>query len=351
MGMAATSVLSPVVDLYRLTGDARYLEFARYIVRSYEERGGPDIVRTLLAEGASVDRVANGKAYEMLSNLVGLTELYQVTGDARLLRAVLNAWADITRNRLYVTGTASIRERFGNDHELPNGQAAHVGETCVTTTWIQLNAALLEQTGQARFGDEIERSLYNQLTAAQQPGDGDWCYYTPLEGVKHYDKDITCCHSSGPRALALAPTVAYLESGGTVCVSTLETSSARFDIGGRGVEIVQESRFPREGRSTLTIRAATPARFTLRVRAPAWAEPLRAGGASSERGWVTLPQRDWKDGDQVDVSFRLGGRVIHGDFTNYSRVAYAWGPFVLASTPGQPRRWRGRCAAVRARRR
>jgi DUF1680 family protein len=329
-GMAATCVLSPVVELYRLTGDARYLDFARYILRAYEEKGGPDIVRALLAPGGCVDRIANGKAYEMLSNLVGLAELYQVTGDPRLLRAVENAWGDITRNRLYITGTASIREMFGGDHELPNGDPAHLGETCVTTTWIQLNAALLAQTGEAKYGDEIERSLYNQLTAAQNPGGDDWCYYTALEGVKHYDKGITCCHSSGPRALALAPTLAYLEAGGTVCVSTLETSRARFHVGGGDVEILQDSRFPREGRSTLTVRAPAGARFALKIRAPAWAEPMRADGAPSRDGWITLGERDWKDGDQVQVAFNLAGRVIHGDYTNTSRVAYAWGPFILA---------------------
>ena len=334
MGMAATSVLSPMVDLYRLTGDARYLEFAKYLVRSYEEKDGPDIVRTLLAPGGSVDRVANGKAYEMLSNLVGLTELYQVTGDPRLLRAAENAWSDVTRNRLYITGTASIHERFGNTHELPNGDSAHLGETCVTTTWIQLNAALLAQTGEAKYGDEIERSLYNQLTAAQEPASGDWCYYTALEGVKHYDKEITCCHSSGPRALALAPTLAYLQAGDTICVNTLETSVARVQVGGQAVELRQESRFPYEGRSTLTLRMSSAARFTLKVRAPAWAEPLRAGDATSRDGWVTLPERDWKDGDQVAIRFNLSGRVIHGDFTNYSRVAYAWGPFILALDDG-----------------
>jgi len=330
MGMAATSILSPMIDLYRLTCDARYLEFAKYIVRSYEEKDGPDIVRTLLAEGGSVDRVANGKAYEMLSNLVGLTELYQVTGDPRLLRAVENAWTDITRNRLYITGTASIRETFGNSHELPNGEAAHLGETCVTTTWIQLNAALLAQTGDAKFGDEIERSLYNQLTAAQNPESGDWCYYTPLEGVKHYDKEITCCHSSGPRALALAPTLAYLEKGNVFCVNTLESSRARFQVGDRTVEVRQESLFPYAGRSTLTLRIPSAARFTLKIRAPAWAEPLRVGNASSRDGWITLPERDWRDGDQVTITFNLNGRVIRGDFTNYSRVAYAWGPYILA---------------------
>ena len=186
---------------------------------------------------------------------------------------------------------------------------------------------------------EIERSLYNQLTAAQDPGSGDWCYYTPLEGVKHNDKEITCCHSSGPRALALAPTLAYLEAGNVICVNTLETSRARFQVGGRAVEIGQESQFPFAGRSTLTLRAPSTARFTLKIRAPAWAEPLRVGNASSRDGWITMPERDWRDGDQVTITFNLGGRVIHGDFTNYSRVAYAWGPYVLAFDDGLNREY------------
>jgi len=330
MGMAATSVLSPVVELYRLTGDARYLKFARYIVSSYEEKDGPDIIRTLLAPGGSVEKVANGKAYEMLSNLVGVAELYQVTGDARLLQAAENAWTDITRNRLYLTGTASIREIFGNDHELPNSVGAHLGETCVTTTWIQLNATLLAQTGEAKYGEEIERSLYNQLTAAQIPDGGDWCYYTALEGVKHYDKEITCCHSSGPRGLALAPMLAYLEAGDTILVNTLETSRARLQVGGHPVEIGQESQFPYEGRSILTIKTDAPTRFALKVRAPAWAGSLQAGDASGRDGWVTLPAREWKNGDQVAITFNLSGRVIHGDYTNYGHLAYAWGPYILA---------------------
>jgi len=330
MGMAATSVLEPMVLLYRLTGEQRYLDFCRYILRAYEEPGGPDIVRSLLAPGGKVDRIANGKAYEMLSNLVGLGKLYQVTGDARLLRALENAWADITQNRLYLTGTASIRECFGADHELPNGEGARLGETCVTVTWIQFNAFLLAQTGDAKFGDEIERSQYNQLTAAQNPRGDDWCYYTALEGVKHYDSGITCCHSSGPRGLALAPTLAYLETSDAIYVNTLETSRAQFKVGGYPVEIRQESQFPYEGQSTLTIKASSPARFALKIRVPAWAAPLRAGEASSQGGWLALPEREWRDGDQVTLGFNLSGRVIRGEYTNHARIAYAWGPFILA---------------------
>jgi len=330
MGMAATSVLEPIVELYRVTGDERYLAFARYILSAYDEPGGPSIVRTLLT-AKQVSRTANRKAYEMLSNLVGLCELARATGDRRLLTAATNAWADIVQNRLYITGTSSNFEKFGADHELPNGEDAHIGETCVTTTWIQLNLQLLRLTGNVACADEIERSLYNHLTAAQNPRGDDWCYFTALEGMKHYDKGITCCHSSGPRALALAPTAAYLQTSDTLYVSTFEPSRARFKIGGDSVEIVQQSGFPTEGRSTLVVRTAKPVNFALKVRVPQWAAPLRAGDVVCDGGWASLPAKTWNDGDRLDLSFSLRGRVIRGEYTNFARAAFAWGPFVLAA--------------------
>jgi hypothetical protein len=336
-GMAATSVLVPIVELYRLTGDERYLAFARYIVRSYDEPGGPRIVHTLLS-AKDVSLTANGKAYEMLANLMGLCDLARVTGDERLLLAVTNGWDDIVRNRLYVTGTASTHEHFGADHELPNDEDAQVGETCVTTTWIQLNLQLLQLTGASQYGDEIERSLYNQLTAAQSPKGDDWCYYTALQGSKHYDSGITCCHSSGPRALALAPTAAYLESDDTAVVSTFESSRARIDIGGQTVELDQQSAFPREGHAVLMIHTPHPAMFAVKVRVPKWASPVEIDGVKFDSGWATVAKRSWKEGDRIDYTFQLSGRVMAGDYSNYSRAVATWGPFVLAADTAQNRR-------------
>jgi DUF1680 family protein len=337
MGMAATSVLEPIVDLYRLTGDERYLAFARYIVGAYDEPGGPQIVKTLLTE-KDVSLTANGKAYEMLANLMGLCDLARVTGDRRLLLAVTNGWDDIVHNRLYITGTSSTHEHFGDNHELPNGVDAQIGETCVTTTWIQLNLQLLQLTGGAKYADEIERSLYNHLTAAQNPRGDDWCYYTALQGSKHYDAGITCCHSSGPRALALAPMTAYLQTPDTAVVSTFETSRALFLFAGQTVELEQRSGFPRKGHSGLTIHVAQPAHFGIRVRVPAWAAPLEMKGATIESGWATLPAREWSDGDGVEFTFNLQGRVISGDYANYSRDAAAWGPFILAVDSAENRK-------------
>ena len=206
MGMASTSVLEPVVLLYRRTGEARYLDFARYIVASWNEPGGPRIIETLLRD-KQVNKTANGKAYEMLSNLAGLCELARATGDRAFLAPVLIAWEDIVARRLYLTGSASQSEHFHDDFDLPNAASAHVAEGCVTTTWTQLTWQLLRLTGEARFGDELEKTLYNHLAAAQRPDGAQWCYFTPLEGVKPYGPGINCCVSSGPPRHGSGPPV------------------------------------------------------------------------------------------------------------------------------------------------
>ena len=117
MGMAATSVLEPIVLLYRASGDERYLQFARYIVKSWDEPNGPKIIAALLTR-KQVNKTANGKAYEMLSNLVGLCELSRASGDRAFLEPVLNAWQDIVEQAAvpdrHAPATASISKRISS---------------------------------------------------------------------------------------------------------------------------------------------------------------------------------------------------------------------------------------------
>ncbi len=380
VGMAATSVLEPMVLLYRFTDDRRYLDFARYIVSSWDEHGGPAILKSL-REGKTVQMTANAKAYEMLSNLVGLCELYRVTGERDYLRAILNAWQDVVSHRLYLTGSASQSEHFRDDHELPNGPGAHVGETCVTTTWIQLNSQLLRLTGEARFGDELERTFYNHLTAAQHTAGADWCYFTALEGRKEYLRGINCCHSSGPRGVALIPANACFLAGANagppgppaVALNLVELSEAAFvigrvvnaPVGGRdfpsrfdvaqpvthgtpvNVRIRAETSFPITGRSTYVLNPEQPVLFALKLRAPAWAGQMQARVNDDKRvratvqdGWLTIPARRWQDGDRVELTYDVAARVIAGSHGNSGKAALAWGPFMLAydqaMNPGLP---------------
>ena len=97
--------------LYRLTGEPRYLEFCKYSLRAWEQPNGPKIISTLLT-AKRVDKVGNGKAYEMLSCLNGALEYYRDEAIAKILDACLNAWQDIVDNRLYLTGAASSWRAF-----------------------------------------------------------------------------------------------------------------------------------------------------------------------------------------------------------------------------------------------
>lgn len=360
VGMAATSVLEPIVVLYRVGGDERYLAFARSIVAAWDEPGGPRVLETLTKTGA-VNQTANGKAYEMLSNLVGLCELARATGETRLLTPAVNAWEDIVRNQLYITGSASAGEHFRAAHELPNEQKANVGETCVTVTWMQLCMQLLRITGDAKYADEFERAAYNHLCAAQRPDGGAWCYYTSLDGKKPYGDATNCCLSSGPRGLTLVPAVAYLTSvrEGTpyIVINTFETSAARLvipDAGGKrgdgqaggGYELVieQASGFPRAGSATITFSPPQEAVFGVLIRGPRWAQPVRVREAPAARyddgGWLVVPPRSWKAGDSLHLEFALTARAVRGDFGNAGSAALTWGPFVLAydkaENPGGP---------------
>jgi hypothetical protein len=336
VGMASTSVLEPMALLYRLTGEQRYLDFCRYIVRAWEQPNGPHIISRLL-EGQGVDKVGNGKAYEMLSCLNGALELYRTEGDRRLLDVCLNAWQDIVDQRLYLTGASSVHEQFLGDHELPN--TGRVGETCVTVTWVQFNAQLLRLTGEARFAGQLERAVLNQLLGAQHPDCSAWGYYVQMEGRKPYSAtfDAHCCLSSGPRGVALIPTFAVSSDAEGLVVNLYDAGTARLALrDGTAVALTTETLYPLDGRIRLKVDTGERRAFAVRLRIPDWCPTasVRINGApatvaAGADGYAVL-RRTWAPGDVIDLDLPLALRVIAGDHLNAGKAALLHGPLVLA---------------------
>src|SRR6478752_5531500 len=242
--MAPTSVLEPMVLLYRFTGEPRYLEFCRYILRAWEQPNGPHIISRLLTL-KRVDKVGNGKAYEMLSCLNGALEYYRTVGDHQIFEACLNAWQDIVDHRLYITGAASYGELFHGDYDLPN--VNNVGETCVTVTWLQFNAQLLRLTGEARFAEQLEHVVFNQLFGAQKCDGSAWGYYVQMEGKKPYSSNLDghCCLSSGPRGVALIPTFAMTTDADGAVINLYDSGSATLTLrNGEAMSIEMQTQYP-----------------------------------------------------------------------------------------------------------
>jgi DUF1680 family protein len=342
VGMAPGSVLEPMVLLYRLTGEPRYLDFAKYVLRAYEQPNGPQIVSRLL-ELKRVDKVGNAKAYEMLSCINGILEMYRTTGDAKLLEACRNAWQDIVDNRLYITGGASYGEIFHDDFDLPN--VNNVGETCVTTTWLQFNAQLLRLTGEARFAEQLERVVLNQLFGAQKPDGSAWGYYVEMEGKKPYRGSIDghCCLSSGPRGVALIPTFASSVDADGVVVNLYAAGTARLTLrDGKPVTLTTETIYPSDGKIVITVDTGSAAAFAFKARIPAWCSEstVKVNGKTvdvrtSDDGYAAI-NRTWAKADKVELNFKLEPRVIVGDHKNAGKVAVMYGPLVLAADTALP---------------
>jgi uncharacterized protein len=333
LGMAATSVLEPMCRLYRFTGEGRYLDFCEYLVRAYDHPQGPRIVTTLLS-GGGVYRVANAKAYEMLSNLNGVVDLYRLTADAPLLSAVLNAWDDIVRHQLYRTGTASAAEHFQPPGRLLTLQSSNVGEMCVTVTWLQLNWRLWRLTGEARFGEQLERTVYNHLLAAQDAGNGNISYYTAWAGPKEFTDALLCCVSSGPRGISLIPQLAWGLGPGALHVNLYGAGGVRFRADGVPVEVLCTGEFPSEGRLRLTVKTEQTRRFALRLRVPEWSREFRVHDGSrtleGRPGQLLDVVRDWPGLSTLDIHMQLPTRVVSGAPTYPDYVWVERGPQLLA---------------------
>jgi len=336
VGMASTSVLEPMVLLYRFTGEQRYLDFCRYILGAWEQPHGPQIVSRLLA-GKGVNEVGNAKAYEMLSCLNGLLEYYRITGDARYLEATRHAWQDIVDKRLYITGTASTAEYFRADYDLPN--TGNVGETCVTVSWLQFNAHLLRLTGEARFADQLERTVLNQLLGAQRPDCRAWGYYIEMAGFKPYSEtfDANCCLSSGPRGVALLPTFAVTTDSTGVVFNLYSAGDANLTLhDGTSVDLLVHTHYPAEEAVGIAVQLAQPKEFAIKLRVPDWAHGatirINKQATALEVGadGYAILRRTWQGGDTIELTLPMEVRAIIGEHTNAGKAAFSRGPLILA---------------------
>jgi len=339
-GLAPGSVLEPMVDLYRYTADKKYLQFCEYILRAYEHANGPKIISTLEKYG-EVTKVGDAKAYEMMSCFLGILKYYRLTGNDKYFKALKTAWTDIRLRRMYITGTSSDNECFADDDVLKAGNENRMGEGCVTTTWIQFNLQLLEITGEQKYAEELERSVYNHLLAAENPQTGCVSYYTALQGKKPYkcDQGYSCCLSSVPRAISLIPQMVWGKVNGVFSVYMYEAGKMNDTILANdhtklALNIQSNTSFPLEGQLDYIITPSVAKQFALNFRVPGWSQNFTARiGNDTYKGTTgrfLKIERTWKPGDRLIISFDMPLQVIPGGLSYPNKIAFKRGPQVLA---------------------
>ncbi|MBL7154216.1 MAG: glycoside hydrolase family 127 protein [Phycisphaerae bacterium] len=326
-GMAATSVLEPMSLLYELTGERKYEEFAEYVIRRAD--AGPKIL-TNMEKTHTVQSVGNKKAYEMMSNYVGLVEFWRAGGYKRGLEAAKLAWESIESENVFITGAPDAHEHFSEPHTLtPSGACT---ETCVQVTWIQMTWQLLRATGDPRYAAMLHHHIYNHMPAAQHPDGINWCYMTTMEGKKAYGPAMHCCGSSGPRAIALIPTIAYMTAKDKLAVNLYENSQFKGEFGGVDVTVRQQTDYPWDGRISIEVETAKPVSFDLQLLVPQFVQSgqIRVAGSKRkiplEAGKYATIHRNWSGKTEVAIQFDMPMAVHEWK----GRYALSRGPIILA---------------------
>jgi DUF1680 family protein len=322
--MAVTGLENALLALYAQTADPRYLDFVRTFRRLPEWQD-----RIVVGRWGTIE----GHAYAHLCRTVAQLRLYRLGADPRLLGASQRVIDFLTRgNGLVVTGACGDHECW---HQSQQG-TINLGETCATAYLVRLYDELLRMQADSRYGDLMERSIYNALFAAQSPDGRRIRYYSPFDGPRvYFDGDTYCCPCNYRRIVAELPTMIYYQPDDGLTVNLYTASSARMKLAG-GVELAvrQTTDYPRSGQVALEINPARPVKFTLRLRVPRWcpAAKISVGGqpldAPAKPGTFVALDRTWKAGDRVTLDLAMPWRLVRGRQAQAGRVVIMRGPMV-----------------------
>ncbi len=362
-GYASSSVLEPVIWLYKRTGDARYFDFAEQIVWGMAKpESGPRLIDLALKGISVADRNGYGsegetgggyvlqrcrrKAYEMMSCYQGLLEYAEVAKTAGrrcrvspddALRAAVMSAEDIARTEVDVAGGCSAAEIWYHGAKNQYLPYRHLHETCVTTTWMRLCEKMLEVTGDAKWADELERTFYNAYLGALRADGSEFASYTPLSGCRwhgmdHCNMHIDCCTSNGPRGFLCFLKKMFVAQGDAAVFNFYASAVASVALpGGRRASFDVYTRYPRLDRVVITSRTEGAGEVPLRLRIPAWSEKttVKVNGEAQpgvKAGGYFPVKREWRPGDVVEITFDMP--VVAHLLSQH--VAFTRGPVLLA---------------------
>lgn len=359
-----------LVALYRVTGDARYLRLARFFL---DERGQTEVRETYGPycqdhQPVTEQREAVGHAVRAGYMYAAMTDIAALYGDAEYTAAVNGLWDNVIGKKLALTGGIGARhdgEAFGANYELPNLTAYN--ETCAAQANILWNHRLFLLTGEAKYIDILERTLYNGFLSGVGMDGRSFYYVNPLacDGEYRFNRDLamsrqpwyqtSCCPTNVVRLLPSLSGYIFALSDKAIFVNLYIAGTAEFSLAGAKARVEQSTNYPWSGDVKLDVTVSEAATFDLKLRIPAFAQgkPLPgelyhyldgAGRSPSLRvdgketpielnaGYATISRR-WTGTTRIELKLPLTiHRVIANDAVAelQGKVALERGPLVYA---------------------
>ncbi|MEZ5317150.1 MAG: glycoside hydrolase family 127 protein [Vicinamibacterales bacterium] len=320
---------------FRMTGDERYRRFAEeWLYHAYWAK----------FEATASPADAHGlHAYSHTNAFSSAAMAYEVLGDVKYLTVARNGYDYLQRHQCYATGGYGPNERY----MAPDGSLGRAletrSDTCETScgAWagFKLSRYLIQFTGEARYGDWIERLFYNAIGAALPvTAPGRNFYYSDYRvggGMKVYNWDTyTCCSGTYLQNLAEYHNLIYFRDPQALYVNLFVPSEVVWRRDAGDVRVRQETAYPDGEVTTLTVTPAAPAAFAIRFRVPGWArgvavrvngDPVAVEAVPGRWAEVT---REWRGGDRLEITLPLALRMEAVDAQHPDRVAVVRGPVV-----------------------
>lgn len=361
------------VKLFRITGEHRYLETAKYFIDErgktpnyfLQEQKRPDY-HSIFSEFANYDpsysqsdapvreqKDAHGHAVRATYMYCAMADLAQEYQDEELLEACKRIWKNMTEKRMYITGSigSSIHmERFTADYDLPNDY--NYSETCASIGLALFGLRMANITAEASYIDVVERALYNTVRSGISLEGNRYFYVNPLEvwpqscvsnttkeAVKPIRQkwfDVACCPTNVARTLTSLGQYLYALKENHLYVHLFAQNQAEFSVNGQTVQLHVETDFPRSGQVKFKVEHA-PQEFVLHVRVPSYAENVqffRGGKAYSctvEKGYAQISGA-WQEQENIAVTFTMRAKYIRANpqvRADAGKVAIVRGPEVF----------------------
>ncbi len=326
-----------LAKLYRLTGEKKYLDLARFFLEE-RGRGGPRGGEYNQDHLPVVEqKEAVGHAVRACYMYAGMADVAALLGDRAYVAAIDRIWEDVVGTKYYITGgvgAAGEWEGFGPRYALPNLTAYN--ETCASIAMVYWNERMFLLHGDAKYIDVLERTLYNGVLPGIALDGKSFFYPNPLRSAGDYRRSewfaCACCPSNVTRFIPSVPGYVYAQRADTLFVNLYIGSRAEVSLAGGAMQVAQETAYPWDGRVRVSFLPRAPLRCAAAFRIPGWAmdapvpgdlyrftkihhalPAIRINGRSVpyslRRGYAVFERR-WKMNDVVELDFPMPVRKI-----------------------------------------